>query len=56
MLLSQLISILANIVTSIEQFTLLDMVDGEQLVVAMAHVVHAKVDAGLVGRRPYHQV
>ena len=56
MLLSQLISILANIVTSIEQFTLLDMVDGEQLVVAMAHVVHPKVDAGLVGGRPYHQV
>ena len=32
------------------------MVDGEQHIVSMTHVVHAKVDAGLVGRRPYHQV
>ena len=32
------------------------MVDSEQYIVAMTHVVHAKVDAGLVGSRPYHQM
>ena len=32
------------------------MVYGEQRVVAVAHVVHTEVDAGLVGGRPYHQV
>ena len=32
------------------------MVNGEQLVMAMAHVVHAEVDTGLVGGGAYHQV
>ena len=32
------------------------MVDGEQLVVAMAHVVHTKLDAGLVRGRADHEV
>jgi hypothetical protein len=32
------------------------MVYGEQRVVAVVHMVHAEVDAGLVGGRPYHQV
>ena len=31
------------------------MIYGEQYIMSMAHVVHAKVDAGLVGSRPYHQ-
>ena len=32
------------------------MVHGEQLVVTVAHVVHAEVDTGLVGGGAYHQV
>jgi len=32
------------------------MIYGEQRVVAVALMVHTKVDAGLVGGRPYHQV
>ena len=32
------------------------MVKGEQLVVSVAHVVHAEVDTGLVGGGAYHQV
>ena len=32
------------------------MIYGEQRVVAVAHMVHTKVDAGLVGSRLYHQM
>ena len=32
------------------------MIYGEQRVVAVALMVHTKVDAGLVGGRPYHQM
>ena len=32
------------------------MVYGEQRVVAVAHMIYAEVDAGLVGSRPYHQM
>jgi hypothetical protein len=40
----------------LDLITLQDVVDGEQRIVSVAHVVHAKVDAGLVGCGPYHQV
>ena len=32
------------------------MVYGEQCVVAVTHMVHTEMDAGLVGSRSYHQV
>ena len=48
MLLPQPVSESAYVVAARYQLTLFDMVKGEQLVVSVTHVVHAKVDAGLV--------
>ncbi len=56
MLLPQPIGESAYVVAACEQLALLDMVKGEQLVVSVAHVVHAKVDAGLVCSGADHEV
>ena len=56
MLFSQFVGILADVVAARDQLTLLDVVKSEQLVVAVAPVVHTKVDAGLVRRGAHHQV
>ena len=39
-----------NVVTSLDLITFQDVDYSEQHIMLMAHVVHAKVDAGLVGR------
>jgi hypothetical protein len=49
MLSSQSTSISPDVVTSLDLVTVQDVVYGEQYIVSMAHVIHAKVDAGLVG-------
>ena len=56
MLLPQPVSVPAYVVAARYQLTLFDMVEGEQLVVSVTHVVHAKVDAGLVRGGAYHEV
>jgi len=56
MLLPQPVSVPAYVIAARYQLTLFDMVKGEQLVVSVSHVVHAKVDAGLVRGGAYHEV
>jgi len=56
MLLSQFIGVLANVVAARDQLTLLDVVEGEQVVVAVASVIHPEVDAGLVSSGAHHQL
>ena len=56
MLLYQFISVLANVVEARDQLTLLDVVKGEQVVMAVTPVVHTEVDAGLIGRGSHHQL
>ena len=50
MLLPQPVGESAYVVAACEQLALLDVVKGEQLIVSVAHVIHAEVDAGLVGK------
>jgi hypothetical protein len=49
MLLSQFVRESANVVATRYLITLLDVVEGEQSVVAVAHVIHAEMYAGAVG-------
>ena len=56
MLLPQPVSVPAYVVAASEQLALLDMIKGEQLVVSVTHVVHAKVDAGLICSGADHEV
>jgi hypothetical protein len=49
MLLSQFVRESADIVATRYLITLLDVVEGEQSVVAVAHVIHAEMYAGAVG-------
>ena len=49
MLFSQFVRKSADIVTTRYLITLLDVVEGEQSVVAVAHVIHAEMYAGAVG-------
>ena len=56
MLLPQPVGESAYVVAACEQLALLDVVKGEQLIVSVAHVIHAKVDAGLIRSGAYHEV
>jgi hypothetical protein len=49
MLLSQFVRESADVVAPRYLITLLDVVEGEQSVVAVAHVIHAEMYAGAVG-------
>ena len=49
MMLSQFVRELGNDVATRYLITLLDVVEGEQSIVAVAHVVHAEMYAGTVG-------
>ena len=54
MLLSQFVGILADVVAARDKLTLLDVVKGEQVVMAVTPVIHTKVDAGLVRCGAHH--
>ena len=56
MLFSQFVGILADVVAARDQLTLLDVVEGEQVVVAVAPVIHPEVDAGLVSSGAHQQL
>jgi hypothetical protein len=55
-LLPQLVCIPSNVVAPRQLVTLLDVVKCEQPIVTMAHVTHAKVNAGAVACGANHQV
>ena len=56
MLLSQFVRESADVVAPRYLITLLDVVEREQSIVAVAHVVGAEVDAGAVACRADHQL
>jgi hypothetical protein len=54
-LLLQPVCVLPDVVTTRYLIALLNVLEREQFVVAVAHVTHAKVNAGAVRSRTYHQ-
>ena len=56
MLVLQLVRILPDVLTTRKSITGLDMVESEESVVLVAHVIHSEVDRRAVGCRGEHHV